>query len=281
MFAVFLATCMLGRRTSDPVQIAFVACLIAAMLVISGFGMLFTQRKKATDRSQLKGTERYRIADVPVSESTLGAGMASITGIAKRGASGLVRAPYSQRECIWAATIVEELERSGKHSTWIGRREDTVGETFLIQDGSGSAIVDARLARFYVARSVVAKSGAFNSPDARLREFYASHMIRHESQLGFNLELRVLEEVMLEGDTIIACGPYAHEAAEPSMDGYRSRARQRLRMGVRSSDAELLLSNKPMSTLLAELNTRALSFGLIGLGTALGLGSLIAKLVFV
>jgi hypothetical protein len=278
-----LATCMLiGRQAGrEPLQLVFVAFILAAMLLILGFGTLFTQRKKAADRTQLKGTERYRIADVPVSESTLGAGMASITGLAKRGAGGLVKAPYSQRECIWAATIVEELERSGKHSTWVERREDVVGESFLIQDESGSAVVDARLARVYVARTVVAKSGAFNSPDARLREFYASHLIRHESQLGFNLELRVLEEVIPEGDTVIACGPYAHEAAEPSMDGYRGSARQRLRMGVRSSDADLLLSNKPMSSLLVELNTRALSFGLIALGTALGLGSLLAKLLFV
>jgi hypothetical protein len=89
-------------------------------------------------------------------------------------AGGTVTAPFSGTECLVCDYEVQEYRSSGKHSSWQTVDDDVVGTSFLLDDGSGTVLVDPRSATRNLATEMEYEVDGGETPPDRIRRFIES-----------------------------------------------------------------------------------------------------------
>jgi hypothetical protein len=102
---------------------------------------------------------------------------------------------------------------------------------FVLEDGSGRAIVDATAARIAIDFDGRSQSGTFDDPTEAERAFLARHGEKGQGWI-FNRRLRYREAVIAEGETIAVLGAGTREPDPdaPPSEAYRGDAPTRLRL---------------------------------------------------
>jgi hypothetical protein len=89
----------------------------------------------------------HAVADTPTSKiASAPQGYIELVGAARLGAA-LMAAPLSGRHCVWYRFLVE---KKGSKNRWVTEQAGCSDTPFLVDDGSGVAVVDARQAEMIV-----------------------------------------------------------------------------------------------------------------------------------
>ncbi len=142
---------------------------IVILLVICAIGVLSwyfgaTQRLKR----QLKAAKPWSLNELP--EDTHG----RVTGRAVAIGEQLA-GPLTGRRCVYYLAIVEEQRSTGRSSYWRTIASETRGVPFMIDDGTGRAIIDPTGAEVALDFDGNSKSGTFNKADPVQEAFLACH----------------------------------------------------------------------------------------------------------
>jgi len=114
--------------------------------------------------------------------------------------------PLSGRACAQYHVKVEQLRSTGKSSHWRTIIEEERSVTFVLDDGTGRAVVEAENAHFAVVKDARFRSGTFKDADPVLERFLANHGTKSTGLLGFNKKLRYKEGVIEEGEQVAVYG---------------------------------------------------------------------------
>jgi E3 ubiquitin ligase len=162
---------------------------------------------------------------------------------------GTLSAPLTGRACLYYVVIVEQYRpRGGGARYWRQILRDELGVPFLLDDGTGRAIVDPRAAKVALDVDVRSNSGTFNNPSLRENAFLQKHGQSSEGWI-FNKRLRYREAVIEVGETVAILGEGVREPdpdAAPA-EAYRGEQPTRVRM-TSSPRYPLIISDSPETT---------------------------------
>jgi hypothetical protein len=158
-----------------------------------------------------------------------------------------IRGPLSGRTCVYYEAVVEEYRSSGKSGSWREIIKERRGVPFIVDDGTGRAIVDPTHVKLDLHADQKSKSGTLDDATPVEEEFLARHG-KKSSGWVFNKKLRYSEAAIEIGEQVTVLG---RSLREPDPDGvgagaggYREGPPTRLRLaGV--PDAPVLISDQP------------------------------------
>ncbi len=215
---------------------------IVIFIVIGAIGLLSwyfgaTQRLKR----QLKAAKPWSLNELP--EDTHGRVIGQARAIGDH-----LAGPLTGRPCVYYIAIVEEQRSTGRSSYWRTVATETRGVPFMIEDGTGRAIVDPNGAQVALDFDGNSKSGTFNKADPIQEAFLARHGQKSEGWV-FNKTLRYREAMIEIGEKISILGsgtrePDPHAAPEAA---YRGAPATRLRL-TSSPRFPLIISDDPATT---------------------------------
>ncbi len=212
-----------------------IAAIVAGAAIVVA-SMLYSE--KARIRRQLRAAPRVDIGE-------LGEGR---TGrlVGRVGDGETLQAPFTGRSCVFYEATVEEYRSSGKTGSWRQVVREARGVPFVLDDGTGRAIVDPGGARVDVDIDMTTRSGTFDDATPIEEQFLTRHGLRSTGWV-FNKSIRYREGVIEVGETITVMGQGVREPdpeAVGQVGGYRSGPPTRLRLGG-SSRHPILLSDAP------------------------------------
>ncbi|MBW2702574.1 MAG: hypothetical protein JRF33_17280 [Deltaproteobacteria bacterium] len=114
--------------------------------------------------------------------------------------------PLSKRPCAHYHLKVEQNKRSGRSSRWVTIIEDTRTVDFIIDDGTGRAIVETGQSKVAVVKDSHARSGTFNDASFDLEELLMHYGKTSTGLLGFNKSIRYHEGVIEAGEKVAVFG---------------------------------------------------------------------------
>lgn len=219
-----------------PFMEALVVLAVVAGVAIVAASLMWNE--KARIRRELRGAPRVDLAELREGR----------TGrvVGKVGEGETLQAPFTGRSCVFYEATVEEYRSSGKTGSWRQVVREAVGVPFVLDDGTGRAIVDPRGARVAVDLDMTTRSGTFDDATPVEEEFLTRHGLRSTGWV-FNKSLRYREGVIEIGETIAVMGQGVREPdpdAVGKVGGYRSGPPTRLRLGG-SARHPILLSDAP------------------------------------
>lgn len=88
-----------------------------------------------------------------------------------RPAAGTIDGPFTGEECLLCEYAVEEYRSSGKSSSWQTVDEDTMAVPFLVDDGTGTVLVEPAGVRTNLSQDARIKVDGGAEPPARIRRF--------------------------------------------------------------------------------------------------------------
>jgi hypothetical protein len=147
---------------------------------------------------------------------------------------------------VFYEATVEQYRSNGKTGSWRQVAREVKGIPFVLDDGSGRAIVDPSGARVAVDIDMTTRSGTFDDATPVEEEFLSRHGLRSTGWV-FNKSLRYREGVIEIGETIAVMGQGVREPdpdAVGKVGGYRTGPPTRLRLGG-SARHPILLSDAP------------------------------------
>ncbi|MBZ0237593.1 MAG: E3 ubiquitin ligase family protein [Deltaproteobacteria bacterium] len=215
---------------------ALVVLAVVAGVAIVAASLVWNE--KARIRRELRGAPRVDIADLREGR----------TGrvVGRVGEGETLQAPFTGRSCVFYEATVEEYRSSGKTGSWRQVVREAVGVPFVLDDGTGRAIVDPRGARVAVDIDMTTRSGTFDDATPVEEQFLTRHGLRSTGWV-FNKSFRYREGVIEIGETIAVMGQGVREPdpdAVGKVGGYRSGPPTRLRLGG-SARHPILLSDAP------------------------------------
>jgi hypothetical protein len=214
---------------------------LVVLAVVAGVAIVaasFMWNEKARIRRELRGASRVDIGDLR--EGRTG----RVVGVVGDGET--LQAPFTGRSCVFYEASVEEYRSSGKTGSWRQVVREARGVPFVLDDGTGRAIVDPSGARVAVDLDMTTRSGTFDDATPVEEEFLTRHGLRSTGWV-FNKSLRYREGVIEVGETIAVMGQGVREPdpdAVGKVGGYRSGPPTRLRLGG-SARHPILLSDAP------------------------------------
>jgi hypothetical protein len=208
---------------------------------VMAIGLLYWFSEPAKIRRALRAAPMVRIADAKTGEVIRISGRIRAVG-------DMVRAPLSQRQCVFYDVTVEEARSRGKSGQWTQIVRETDGVDFLVEDRTGKALVYAGGMKVVTVKDHERQSGTFNDATADLEAFLARHG-KWSKGLVFNKNLRYREGVFEPGDRITVLGLARWEQdPDPTSagTGYRD-VPKRLVVSPRK-DGPVLASDEPELT---------------------------------
>jgi len=134
---------------------------------------------------------------------SLAIGIAEIYGKVVPGKSGMMKSPFSNRDCVGAKIIVEEP--GGGEGDWAVVKKIVLGNEFFLQDDTGKVLVDLGGAELDIPASYVFGSGPRADPPPNIVTFLKKHNFNFESLWG-NKTLRYSESIIKPGDELYILG---------------------------------------------------------------------------
>jgi hypothetical protein len=159
-----------------------------------------------------------------------------------------LKGPLTGRRCVYYIAMVEEQRSTGRSSYWRTIASETRGVPFMLEDGTGRAIIDPNGAQVALDFDGNSKSGTFNQADPVQEQFLARHGQKAQGWV-FNKTLRYREAMIEIGETIAVLGSGIREPdpnAAPEA-AYRGAPPTRLRL-TSSPRFPLIISDDPATT---------------------------------
>lgn len=191
--------------------------IVAAIVVCA----LAVTPKGARIKRLLRDTPRFAIAELP--EDTPGRAVG-----AARPVGAPVIAPLTGRPCIYYVATVEELH--GKQ--WKETIREERGVPFVLDDGSGHALVDPTGAEVALDIDSKGASGTLDDPSPTEQAFLARHGRVGQGKL-FNHSVKYREAIIAIGETVAVLGCAVREpdpGVPPTGEGYREGPATRVRL---------------------------------------------------
>jgi hypothetical protein len=160
-----------------------------------------------------------------------------------------LRAPFTGRPCVAYVAEVDEYVSRGKSHRWESRIHEVRHLPFVVDDGTGRALVDPGQAKLLVEIDTTTRSGAFDDATEVERAFLDRHGMNSKGWF-FNRRLRYREGVIEPGERVAVLGRGVREPdpdAVASVTGYRDALPTRVRMSG-SPEHPLLVSDQPDTT---------------------------------
>jgi hypothetical protein len=252
-------------RTSDSLEANMIWLLIVGFIsLVAGLIVMLTQLKNLRRRKRSLDTPTSPIAQAP------GHGPVEVKGRIVPSEQGVLVAPFSGKQVVWAKITIQEWRQRGRSGSFVTILDEIDARIFHVDDGSGQhARILSQGAHMMLDAQQVASSGTFNDASPHLLAFAASRGIRTTSWLGLNKSMKFTEELLLPGDNLYALGPSRREPGPPVSDGYRMVPASQLVLFAGAGEAqELILTNKSEEQLISKLR-----HGFIGgmVATSIGL----------
>lgn len=167
-----------------------------------------------------------------------------------------VTAPFSDKPCVYCEYRVEEYRSRGKHGSWVTLKSDRELVDFLLDDGSGRALVRLRQAELSLTRDAAGGSGTFDNPTPKETAFLQRLGIDPQGSFGFNRRLRYSETILEAGDELYVLG-----SVRPVERGDAVAADLGARLVVeKRTGSELFVSDSSEEQLLASLLTTSIAW---------------------
>lgn len=211
-----LAWVAIARRHRSDVSggsAVMVLVILAAVVFVCWY---FSKDQRI--KRELAAAQRWPIAELP--DSTLG----RIVGAAKPIGEALT-SPLGGRKCIYYLTVVMT---GGKYPKVVAREERSM--PCVIEDDSGSAIVDVEGAEMVLGEDSVTSSGTFDNATENERAFLTRN---NQAPTGTVLNRLVYRESTISVDETIAvlgAGVREPDPDAPPTDAYRGAPAMRLRL---------------------------------------------------
>lgn len=229
---------LLYRRSSGLGSNAWIAILLV-FGVIMLVGWYFGQGQRL--KRQLRAAKPWLLRELP--EDTHG----KVVGRA-RVLRETLAGPLTGRPCVYYIATVEQQRSTGRSTYWKTIITESRGVPFVLEDGTGRAIVDPSGAQMALDFDGNSKSGTFNDADPNQEAFLQRHGQSSEGWV-FNKSLRYREAMIEVGETISVLGSGVREPdpeASPAGE-YRGAPATRLRL-TSSARFPLIVSDDPSTT---------------------------------
>lgn len=178
-------------------QAVIVTLIIVAFAALIFLGFFFS--KKAVVKRALRKTPYKRIHEFVNGEKGKVVGRIVYAG-------QTLQAPLSKRRCAAYHVEVQELQRRGKHSSWVTIINDEKRADVVIHDGMGYAYVEPQHIQSYLVQDANFSSGTFKDASPELTEYMRMHGRDTTGFLGFNKSLRYKEGILEQGETVAVVG---------------------------------------------------------------------------
>ena len=211
--------------------------LLLLAIGAAAFGLFWWSSEDRRIKHQLRHAPTYSLGEMP--EAQLGRLIGQAVVLREQ-----LAGPISGRPCVYYIAKVEEYRSTGRFSNWKTIITEARGVPFVLQDGTGRAIVDATGAKIALDFDTRSRSGTFDNPTENERAFLDRHG-EHGRRWIFNKHLRYREAIIEIGETIAVLGAGTREpdpSATPT--GYRDDQPTLLRL-TSSSRYPLVISDDP------------------------------------
>ncbi len=217
------------------------ALLAVAVGGVAAVWALWHFSDNQTIRRSLRKAPAKRIAELGDNELGKVVGRTRVVG-------EMLHSPLTGRRCVYFIATVEEQRSNGKTHTWRTVITESRGVPFMLEDGSGRALIDATAARIAIDFDGKSQSGTFDDPTPIEKAFLDRHGQKGQGWI-FNRTLRYREAVIEEGETIAVLGAGTREPDPdaPPSEAYRGDAPTRLRL-TSSRKYPLVISDDPTTT---------------------------------
>lgn len=183
---------------------------IGASVIASGLAIRYSFK------SRLKRTKRYRIADLPENKRGRIVGAVQPLG-------GTLTAPFTQRACVYyEATVFRPDADSHTYA------KECVGIPFMIDDNTGTAVIDPRNGRVQIYVDIVLDYGAASR--ANVAAMLAR--CRVNPALADWPVLRYMEARIEVGEQLDVVGSGIRDSVSHGDEGYRDSRASRILMGA-------------------------------------------------
>lgn len=213
--------------------------IILGVIAIAFFGWYFGHGQRL--KRQLKAARPWLLSELPEDTHGRVIGRAQVLGEQLQG-------PLTGRRCVYYIAMVEEQRSTGRSTYWRTVAQESRGVPFVLEDGTGRAIVDPNGAQVALDFDGNSKSGTFNNADPVQEQFLARHGQKSQGWV-FNKTLRYREAMIEVGETVAVLGSGIREpdpTAAPEA-AYRGAPPTRLRL-TSSPRFPLIISDDPATT---------------------------------
>lgn len=179
------------------------ALVFLSLGIISGIMLFFNGFKTRTKKKLIENVPTSTVRGMAM-------GLVEVQGAAQP-FEGTVKTPFSKVESVFFHYRVEELRKSGKKSHWVTVKDFTTPGWFVLEDATGRVLVNPVGAELYLAADRRFQTGALcGGADAEaFREGLLELGISPQGFLGFDKELRCVEEYICPGDKLYLMGTAA------------------------------------------------------------------------
>jgi len=121
-------------------------------------------------------------------------------------AGKILKAPLSDRKCVYYHVLIEERRSHGKSSSWVDLIEEEKSGAVVIKDENHYAFIETDLIKSYLIPDRQYNSGFMNNATPKLERFLNLHNKKSAWEIGLNKRIRYKEGVLEEGETIAVAG---------------------------------------------------------------------------
>ena len=121
-----------------------------------------------------------------------------------------LRAPFSNRTCVFYQIVIQQKVKSGKSSRWKTLISEEKFQDFFVDTNGDFVIIQPNAnPKNYICKLVKDKetsSGTFNDPTPKFLKLLNHYNIKPEDFFGFNKRLRYKEGIIAVGERITVAG---------------------------------------------------------------------------
>ena len=149
---------------------------------------------------------------------SLAMGLCEVYGETKTGLAGVLKTPFSAKDCLYYHYEIEEYRSSGKRSRWVSLKKDSASVPFYLKDDTGEVLVNPAEAEFDIPTDNVFTSGMGQDASKVIEAFLERQNLTSTGLFGWNKRLRYTEAFIKPGELIYVLGsamdnPHVDEAS--------------------------------------------------------------------
>lgn len=137
---------------------------------------------------------------------SLAMGLCEIYGEAKTGIDGVLKSPFSNEDCLYYNYKIEEYRSSGKRSRWVTVNKGSDYVPFILDDDTGSVLVNPGQAEFDIPTDNVFHSGTGNDAPMAITSFLQGKGLAATGLFGWNKKMRYTESFIRPGEWLYILG---------------------------------------------------------------------------
>ena len=205
-----------------------------------------------------KFREAKLITDTPTSKiRSLAMGRVEIYGEVLPNIKDLIKAPFSNKDCVYCKWTIEEYRRSGKHSRWVTVRRGSMGNYFFLKDDTGTVLINPSRAHVDIPKDFESRKVT-----PVIDKFLLSQGVSHKV-LFFNKTMRFREYFLEKGDKVYIMGQAGDNPFVDDATSERNEADIMIQKG--KLDSFYYITDKPEKEILKKYH-RLVWGGMIGGG---------------